>query len=686
MDGKTEIAETTISVCQDTDLKEQVLVSNATKLSSEMGEDVKGEAKEALRNLEQLHEEIGRRERQLESNVEATRQEVMACFQRCQRKLKEREEVLLSKLHQEHRRLKRSLLAPKRMALNMNHASLNGGMRTISEGEHGDEGNAKIGENGVDAVAQATSQSNQNNNGATDLDKMLPALHKALELANTPFHLSRFDERVLQQFDDFVDHLGTVYLGDADPSRTIINAHPALVLAESTAKVKGLNQKGEECTGGGADICASLEDPEGAVTPCRVEDCMNGIYKIIYTPQKVGLHFLRVTISGDPISNSPLEVEVKPIRLLPNKAFIGGNCTVAVEMPREYNLPCVGKDGKDLGKTQKLSLQNLKIAILDPEGEDVEGSVVGSMKRRGVICTYTLKYKPKQPGFYEIKVNRLGQDNVLLAHVVMPVSEKEQIGRRGHGKGQFDNPTDVLMTCEGDLIIADTVENERVQCLNSEGQYKYDFPFPGQEPVLLAASTTCLVALLLNAKRVQILTLKGEQVLEFGHDEFKQPYGIAINSDNKVYVSDRGAHCIFVFTPEGKFWRQIGKHGSGPGEFDFPNYIFIDPSDNVFVTEAKNCRVQMFKGTGEYTKEIRSPDKLPQPGAMVATASGYLLVHNESDNRVQMLNLDTGRFVGSILVDLIAPYTRRIAVTKTGFLVALDMSSHCLWRYPIPFE
>ncbi|XP_022079929.1 tripartite motif-containing protein 3-like [Acanthaster planci] len=665
--------------------REQVLGSNLTKTPSrEMGEEAKGGAKRALRDLEQLHEEIGKRERQLEINVEATRQEVMACFQRCQRKLQEREEALLGKLHQEHRRLKRALLAPKRMAVNVNHASLNSdsSMVAFSEGEPAD-GHAMKTENGIPVGALLC---NRNNNGETELDKVLQGLQRALDLANTPFHLSRADEAILRQFDDFVDHLGTVYLGDADPSRTIVNAHPALVLAENTAKVKGVNQKGEECRGGGANICASLRNQEGTVTLCKVEDCLNGIYKIYYTPQKVGIHFLQVEISGDPISNSPLEVEVKPIRLLPNKAFIGGNCSVAMEMPREYNLPVLGKDGKELGKTQKLSLQSLKIAILDPEGNDVEASVAGSVQRRGVICTYTLKYVPKVAGFHEIKVSRLGQDGILLAHVVMPVSEREQMGRRGHGRGQFDNPTDVLVTCEGDLIVADTVENERVQCLTPDGQFKYDFPFPGQEPTLLAANSKNIAALLLNAKRVRILTLQGRQVQEFGHDDFTQPYGIAINSDNQVYVSDRGAHCVFVFSSEGKLWRQIGKHGSGPGEFDFPNYIFIDPSDNLFVTEAKNCRIQIFKPTGEYTKEVRSLDKLPQPGAVVATASGYLLVHNESDNRVQILNLDTNRFISSVLVDLIAPYTRRIAVTRTGFLVALDMSSHCLWRYPIPFE
>ncbi|XP_071803454.1 uncharacterized protein [Asterias amurensis] len=635
--------------------------------------------KKAMKNFDKLHEEISKRERDLEVNVEATRQEVQACFRHCYQKLKDREDLLLAKLHHEHRRLKRSMLAPKRMAVNVNHTCLNGGMGTITECDSaGPEGN----KNGIDAVAET--EHNGNNTGRADFEKMISEIDKALELAKTPFHFSRADKSIVRQFDTFVDRLGMVYLGDADPSRSIVNAHPALVLAENTAKVKGLNQKGEECKGGGADIYARLQDPEGAFTQCKVTDCLNGVYKVSYVPENVGNHLLHVTMSGDPIRNSPLEVGVKPVRLVPSKAIIAGNCTVAMEMPREYHLS-IG-DGKDTGRTQKLSLQSLKISISDPEGKDVEGFVTGSVKRRGVICTYTLKYIPKVPGFYEMKVSRLGKDDILLAQVVIPVGEKEQIGSRGKGKGQFDNPTDIVLTSDGDLLVADTVENERLQCLTPDGQFKHEIKFLGQEPILLAVNQTNIIALLLNKKRVRILTLEGGQVLEFGHDGFVQPYGIAINSENKVYVSDRGAHCLFIFTLEGTLWRQIGKHGSGPGEFDFPNYIFIDPSDMVFVTEAKNSRVQIFKGTGEYMRELRSSDKLSQPGAVVATCSGYLLVHNESDNRVQILNLDTGRFTGQVLVDLIAPYTRRIAVTRTGFLVALDMSSHCLWRYPIPYE
>jgi 6-bladed beta-propeller len=61
---------------------------------------------------------------------------------------------------------------------------------------------------------------------------------------------------------------------------------------------------------------------------------------------------------------------------------------------------------------------------------------------------------------------------------------------------------------------------------------------------------------------------------------------LAVDSQGLVYVSDSGNARIQVFTPEGRFVRQFGSFGYGPGEFDSPADLTVDGAGNVYVLDA----------------------------------------------------------------------------------------------------
>ncbi|MBN1230401.1 MAG: TIGR03663 family protein [Anaerolineales bacterium] len=98
----------------------------------------------------------------------------------------------------------------------------------------------------------------------------------------------------------------------------------------------------------------------------------------------------------------------------------------------------------------------------------------------------------------------------------------------------------------------------------------------------------------------------------FGQDgspySFWGPRDIAVDSDGRVYVSDTGNKRILVFSNGGDFIAQIGDEGSGPGQFEEPVGVSIDPnSGNVYVADTWNARVQIFSeknGTFEYLSEF----------------------------------------------------------------------------------
>src|SRR5439155_22111023 len=111
-----------------------------------------------------------------------------------------------------------------------------------------------------------------------------------------------------------------------------------------------------------------------------------------------------------------------------------------------------------------------------------------------------------------------------------------------------------------------------------------------------------------------------QQVFKFSHDgklllalgeprvgawdgtHFNQPTDIAIRPDGTFYVSDGYVNSrVAVFDRNGKWVREWGKKGSGPGEFSNPHGMtFVRGSTDVLVADRENSRLQRFDGAGVF--------------------------------------------------------------------------------------
>jgi len=73
----------------------------------------------------------------------------------------------------------------------------------------------------------------------------------------------------------------------------------------------------------------------------------------------------------------------------------------------------------------------------------------------------------------------------------------------------------------------------------------------------------------------------GSEGTAFG--EFNNPKGIAVDSSDNIYVVDSGNHRIQVFDTDGTFIETWGTEGSGDGELFLPSSIAVDSSINSYV-------------------------------------------------------------------------------------------------------
>ena len=79
-----------------------------------------------------------------------------------------------------------------------------------------------------------------------------------------------------------------------------------------------------------------------------------------------------------------------------------------------------------------------------------------------------------------------------------------------------------------------------------------------------------------------------------GDGQFSDPSGVAIDASNNVYVADKNNSRIQKFDSSGTFLSTWGSLGSGDGQFSDPLGVAIDSSNNVYVADKGNSRIQKF--------------------------------------------------------------------------------------------
>jgi sugar lactone lactonase YvrE len=90
-----------------------------------------------------------------------------------------------------------------------------------------------------------------------------------------------------------------------------------------------------------------------------------------------------------------------------------------------------------------------------------------------------------------------------------------------------------------------------------------------------------------------------------GPGQFNSPRGIALDPSGRVYVVDSGNHRVQVFNLDGGYLTSFGSQGSGPGQFSNPGDIKLDRFGNIYVVDSAS-RVEKFAALGGSTPVARS--------------------------------------------------------------------------------
>lgn len=177
----------------------------------------------------------------------------------------------------------------------------------------------------------------------------------------------------------------------------------------------------------------------------------------------------------------------------------------------------------------------------------------------------------------------------------------------------------------------------------------------------------------LAAKKVQYIYQAGDRKLA-------SPFGVALDSEGNLYVTDALLAAVFKFNPDGKLLSELdGKgnlmrpagiavtsrgdklvadilankvfifdkndllKGELPGansteSFNRPSYLAVDKQDNVYVTDTMNFTVRVFDSNGKY---IRSQGQIGDTPGSFARPKGVAL---DSDQNLYVIDSIFGNF------------------------------------------
>jgi sugar lactone lactonase YvrE len=131
-----------------------------------------------------------------------------------------------------------------------------------------------------------------------------------------------------------------------------------------------------------------------------------------------------------------------------------------------------------------------------------------------------------------------------------------------------------------------------------------------------------------------------------GH--FKEPGGIAVHPDGRVFVSDSGYSRVQVFDARGTFLAMFGARGTAPGQFMRPEGIAFDRSGLVFVVDSGNARIQVFTSDGKFVRAWGSKGtatgQFERPAGIAVDGEGRVFVADTYNYRVQVFTT-TGEFI-----------------------------------------
>ena len=229
------------------------------------------------------------------------------------------------------------------------------------------------------------------------------------------------------------------------------------------------------------------------------------------------------------------------------------------------------------------------------------------------------------------------------------------------GRG-FVNPYDVVISQDGRIFVLNRCDSARaalvrVGIINYDEEYLGEFgngygPGDGQLMLPVAMALDSQERLYItdeHTHQISMFDLSGDFIGKWGEagdgdGQFNGPAGIAIDANDHVYIADQHNHRIQKLSKDGAYISQWGRAGDGPGQFNMPWGITVDVHGDVYVADWRNDRMQKFTADGEfidsYGESGVEDGQFHRPSGVAVDPDGFMYIADWGNERVQVLGPD----------------------------------------------
>ena len=360
-----------------------------------------------------------------------------------------------------------------------------------------------------------------------------------------------------------------------------------------------VDKDGRECVDGNASITGELVSrSDGTVVHCEVVEERNNSYDLQYLPRSQGQHDLHIKVDRTHIRDSPMAVRVvgefqgthvKTIEGLkgPWRLAIMGSGEIVVA---ENGAECVsvfnreGHKLRSFGESKGeyplgVALCNDNTVLVTSGGENhrvrrftLDGQLLaasaGNNQRGGLdsqfntpwsIATNLTNDKVYVCDTFNHRIQVLNND--------LKYSSTIGTGSRGSTLGELKEPSDIAVDKDGNIFVADS-ENNRIQVFSPSGEFIRQFQELGPEMGELEEPTSMCI----NRETVYVL-------------------------DCDKYEFENGKRRLTTFDTKGNYIKSYfgTKGGDKPGEFNSAYGIAVDKEGYVYISDTGNNRIQIFE-------------------------------------------------------------------------------------------
>ncbi len=147
----------------------------------------------------------------------------------------------------------------------------------------------------------------------------------------------------------------------------------------------------------------------------------------------------------------------------------------------------------------------------------------------------------------------------------------------------------------------------------------------------------------------EVLLTLGERGRAGGGELFTKPSDVVVAPDGHIFIADGhdagGSNRIAKFDAEGNFVMEWGETGSANGQFSDPHALAIDSEGRLFVADRGNNRIQLFTQEGEF---IQSWTQFARISGMYIDENDILFAVDSESNMRRNPGWKRGVYIGSV--------------------------------------